>query len=144
MKEEQWTLPMAAAWIAFRTPEAVREWWNSYRAERWIWRFEKWQVPGGPVYEGHFLERPPQATLALFGMPQFYEPRPDRDPSYSMDPKEAIDALWVALRGSCFEANGIDPQRGARVAIAAPIFRGRGKPHSSLGSAGHWGPTPER
>jgi hypothetical protein len=72
---------MAAAWIAFRTPEAAREWWDSYRSKRWIWRPKNWRVPGGRVYEGHFLEQPPRATLALLGMLQFYDPRPYRDPN---------------------------------------------------------------
>jgi hypothetical protein len=46
MKEVDWTLPMAVAWIAYRTRDAVREWWDDYRAERWIWRFQAWQAFG--------------------------------------------------------------------------------------------------
>jgi hypothetical protein len=123
MKEPYWTLPMAAAWIAFRTPDAVREWWDKFRSERLEWRFQKWQVPGGPVYQGHFLEPPPRATLALFQLTDRGESRADRDPKYSMTAKDATDALWKALRGSCFDVTGIDQRAGERVSIPAEQWR---------------------
>ena len=59
---------MAVAWIAYRSTDAVRNWWQTYRREFWVWRACKWQVPGGPVYEGHMLERRAPATLALMSI----------------------------------------------------------------------------
>src|ERR1700722_4247291 len=37
MTEPDWTLAMTAAWIMWRTPEAVRENWNAYRTECSAW-----------------------------------------------------------------------------------------------------------
>jgi hypothetical protein len=42
MKEPWWTLPMAAAWVIWRTPAAVRRVWQAYRSEVREWC--------GPVY----------------------------------------------------------------------------------------------
>jgi hypothetical protein len=64
MREPFWTLPMAVAWIAYRTQNAVRNWWDEYRKECWDWHFREWRVgPDGPVHQGHFLEQPLKATL---------------------------------------------------------------------------------
>jgi hypothetical protein len=69
MREPFWTLPMAVAWIAYRTQDAVRNWWNEYRKECWDWHFREWRVgPDGPVHQGHFLERRLKPTLALLEM----------------------------------------------------------------------------
>jgi hypothetical protein len=35
MSERYWTLAMAAAWIIWRKPEAVREFWDGYRGRYW-------------------------------------------------------------------------------------------------------------
>ena len=117
MKEPDWTLPMAAAWIAFRTPDAVREWWDKFRSECLDWHFREWRLPGGPAYEGHFLEPRPAATLALFLQAGQSALRGDPHHGYSMSAEDAIDALWVALRQYCFEALGIERQTGERVTI---------------------------
>src|SRR5271163_1079121 len=37
MKEPWWTLPMAAAWVIWRTPAAVRRVWQVYRSEVREW-----------------------------------------------------------------------------------------------------------
>src|ERR1700754_2366655 len=83
MKEPRWTLSMAAAWIAGRSPDTVRKWWDKYRTLCWIWRSQRWQVPGGPVYDGHILENPAAPTLALFRLFERADPRPDGDPKFS-------------------------------------------------------------
>ena len=38
MREPWWTLAMAAAWIIWRTPDAVREVWPDYTTGFWRWR----------------------------------------------------------------------------------------------------------
>jgi hypothetical protein len=45
------------------------------------------------------------------------EPRPDRDPRYSMAPKNAIEDLWKALLVPLFEATGTDLRTGDRITI---------------------------
>jgi hypothetical protein len=62
MREPFWTLSMA--WIAYRTQDAVRNWWDEYRKEFSVWRYQEWRVgPDGPVHQGHSLEGRPNATL---------------------------------------------------------------------------------
>jgi hypothetical protein len=38
MQEAMWTLPMAAAWLIWRSPEAVRDHWDEYRRQWTVWR----------------------------------------------------------------------------------------------------------
>ena len=38
MKEVWWTLPMVAAWIGWRTTDAVRTAWSIYSNKVWIWK----------------------------------------------------------------------------------------------------------
>jgi hypothetical protein len=57
MKEALWSLPMALAWIMWRTPDAVREMWDLYREKFRFWFFQRWQVTGDPIYAGHFLTK---------------------------------------------------------------------------------------
>jgi hypothetical protein len=40
MGETWWTLPMALAWIAWRSPREVLEAWDPYRTECWDWHSE--------------------------------------------------------------------------------------------------------
>jgi hypothetical protein len=54
---------MALAWIMWRTPAAVREMWNLYRERFRFWVPRRWQVPGGPIHEGHFIETKDPAAL---------------------------------------------------------------------------------
>src|SRR5207249_5014035 len=74
MRETWWTLPMALAWIAWRSPDKVRECWDPYRAECWEWHFKEWRAgPDGPVYGGHFLEQRRPATLSWLRAVEKYE-----------------------------------------------------------------------
>ena len=94
MREPFWTLPMTVAWIAYRTEDAVRNWWDEYRKECSFWYFQEWRVgPDGPVHQGHFLERRPNATLVRLQMVDA-----KRDEADPMSVAEAIDVLWLALR----------------------------------------------
>ena len=66
MEEASWSLPMVLAWIMWRTTDPVREMWDSYREQHRFWFFQPWHVPGGQVYEGHFLkEKEPAALLDI-------------------------------------------------------------------------------
>jgi len=57
MTEVNWSFPMSLGWIIWRTPDAVRELWDRYRMEFRFWVAKTWQVPGGPVFDGYWLER---------------------------------------------------------------------------------------
>ena len=57
-KEPQWSLPMAIAWIAYRTISDVRKWWTAYCDECWDWCLKEWRVGlDGEIQKGWFLER---------------------------------------------------------------------------------------
>ncbi|MGH9553226.1 MAG: hypothetical protein ACRD3W_27850, partial [Terriglobales bacterium] len=115
MGEPFWSLPMAVAWIAYRTQDAVRNWWDEYRKEFSVWRYQEWRVgPDGPIHQGHFLEKRPEATLALLKMAEVW---PGQIGLMSI--AEAIDAPWFALRSGRLEATGIDEDTARRVPIPA-------------------------
>ena len=115
MREPFWTLPMAAAWIAYRTPDAVRNWWGEYRQKFSVWRFRDWRVgPDGPVHQGHFLEERPNATLVRLHMVDA-----KRDQADPMSVAEAINAFWLATQSGSLEVTGIDEDTGRRVPIPA-------------------------
>src|SRR5262245_44452987 len=58
MRETWWTLPMTLAWMAWRSPDRVRWFWDAYRLQCLDWHFREWRVgPTGPVHAGHFLEK---------------------------------------------------------------------------------------
>ncbi|MDO8397611.1 MAG: hypothetical protein Q7T45_07310 [Bradyrhizobium sp.] len=114
LREPDWTLPMAAAWIAYRTSDAVRGQWDDYRLDCWEWRFRKWRVGfDGPVHEGHFLEQCSRATLAKLSISDSVDQRAARDPLFSMTVQEAIDALWIALRGGATNRVVLKRRRGS-------------------------------
>lgn len=121
--EQYWSLPMALAWIAYRTPDAVREWWHTYRAKCLVWRFARWQVPGGPIQEGHFLEARPKPTLSLLQITEQHEDRSGRDPVFTLTARGSIEALYVALRTDCFHATAIDTESGERVTVPAILWQ---------------------
>ncbi len=94
MAELRWTLPMAVAWIAWRSPDAVREQWNAYRAERRVWRPITWkQTLSAVVREGAELQPVGEASLALMLLGDV-EPRP---PSSKMSVNDALKKLYVAF-----------------------------------------------
>lgn len=123
MDEAFWTLPMAVAWIAYRTPTAVREWWDDYRAGCWDWQPRNWRIgPDGPVRNGHVLEQRPVATLARLTLAETLEDRKGRDPARSMTVGEATEALLIALRTGGVAATGIATANGTRQEIAALLW----------------------
>jgi hypothetical protein len=74
MGETWWTLPMALAWIAWRSPREVLEAWDPYRTECWDWHFREWRVgPDGPVHAGYFSEQREPATMMLLILREKYD-----------------------------------------------------------------------
>lgn len=117
MRERFWTLPMAVAWIAYRTVDAVREIWDAYRLECVHWLYsDQFKAPGLSGFDlFHFTP----GNLRRLKMAEKLEEAREVDRDYSMPVVDAIDALWQALRGSCFEASGIDLASGKREIIDA-------------------------
>ena len=115
MREPFWTLPMAVAWIAHRTQEAVRNWWDDYRKKFLVWSFREWRAgPDGPVHQGQFLEQRSNATLVRLQMVDA-----KRDQADLMSVAGAIDVLWLAFRDARLEVTGINEDTGRRVPIPA-------------------------
>src|SRR5262245_50318812 len=107
---------MTIAWIAWRSPDKVREFWDSYRLESWEWRFREWRVgPDGPVYAGHFLEQKKPATLSFLLFDEKYESAKASLPSGAISINEAKSKLWDALANHFFEATGISTETGERI-----------------------------
>ena len=116
---------MAVAWIAYRTVDKVREWWDPYRAECWDWHFRRWRIGfDGPIYEGSRLEQRHTATLARLRLAAIFHENSDSGPIMKMSVKEAKEnALWVALREGLVDAVGTNATTGARENIAAAAWQ---------------------
>ncbi|MBZ6077573.1 hypothetical protein [Microvirga puerhi] len=124
LNEVFWTLPMAVAWIAYRTPDAVREWWDAYRTECRDWHFRRWRLGfDGPIREGYFLEQRSPASLVSLRLAEIIDSRAESDPGLTMEIAEAKEALWIALQQAFFEATGISAETGKRVPIPAYEWR---------------------
>src|SRR5215510_3382248 len=105
MGEAWWTLPMALAWIAWRTPKHVCWFWDSYRKQCLDWHVRRWCIgPPGPVYDGHFLEQRRLATVTLLLLADATH---GSLPDGAISIKEAKHKLWQALSEGRFEATGI-------------------------------------
>jgi len=120
LRETFWTPVMAVAWIAWRTLEAVREWWNAYRAECSDWHFRRWRVgPEGPIHEGHFLEQRRPAALMDIRLAAIWADQAGEDTAVVMTVPGAIEALWIALREGLFDATALPPEGGPRRPVPA-------------------------
>ncbi len=121
MREPYWTLPMAAAWIAYRTVDAVRESWPYYRerCRHWLYQ-DKWRHAGASGFR-LVPWRPP--SLMLLRLAEHLDDRTDRDPDFSRPVSVAIEELVSGLRASCFEASGIASSSGRREEIPNIAWR---------------------
>jgi len=123
MNEPHWTLPMAVAWITYRTPEAVREWWDAYRSKCEDWEFKKdWSGPDGVPYTGWFLERRREGNLNRLGDAGAIGPPVGGD-ALEMSVPEAIQALKDALGISILPATGVNKETDKRETIPAESWQ---------------------
>jgi Resolvase, N terminal domain len=98
MREAWWTLPMAVAWIAWRSPDRVRECWDHYRLECWDWHFKEWRLGlDGPIHAGRFLEQRRPATLSLLMLAELSPDSQPSDARVSTD-EQTTDSQECALR----------------------------------------------
>lgn len=114
-REPYWTLPMAMAWIAYRTPDAVRRAWNEYRSQCRHWFYQDgWRSAEASGYRLVPLET---ASLLSLRLAEQLEDRTDRDSEYSASVDRALESLIIGLRSSCLEATGIASDTGVRETI---------------------------
>jgi hypothetical protein len=120
MAEQQWTFPMAMAWIAMRSVEAVRQVWNEYRKECPVWRRQSWRDgPGGEVHKGWLLYyREPATSLGLEVLAIVSGLEEQGTPPL-MTVAEARNALWSVLRDGLLTASGVARSSGIRTRIEA-------------------------
>ncbi len=118
LREAHWTVAMAVAWIAWRTPDQVRDAWDVYRAKRCRWGFRRWRVgPDGEVYEGHVLEPLSQANLSRLGMLEAYQRSCHDDNAEVPSVASAVSSLLDALRQGALKATGRTRQSRSRTNI---------------------------
>jgi hypothetical protein len=140
MTEPWWTLGMAAAWIIWRTPTAVRRVWSDYRNEVTTWqgplyyrRHESgWgygcpvaigddrepsesPMPGTAITKGYYLER--QLELSLFDVVAREAQERPEDGAPLVEGMAAVREMWGALQSGNLVAEGIPPDSRERCAI---------------------------
>jgi hypothetical protein len=121
MCEAWWSLPMAIAWIAWRSPHNVREFWDAYRSECRDWNCREWRDgPDGPVYAGHFLEQRRPATLSSLLFAERHDSAQGLLPHAINDAKAK---LWEALGENSCQATGVSTETGERVVIPDYAWR---------------------
>jgi hypothetical protein len=106
-KRPAWTLPMALAWIAWRSFDEVREWDSDYRGQCWVW------TTSNSHPEGRRLKRREAATVWEFEcmgyLRQAERESEATDREFDSDMAKRVKAeLWAALReGAGITADGI-------------------------------------
>lgn len=118
MAEVWWTLPMAVAWIAWRTSADVREAWDAFRREQSYWKHERWRVGyDGPIYEGWELKTRPPASLLELALAEKRRGCEGALPKDALSVADARKLLWQALGQKALEATGLRTEDGSRVPI---------------------------
>jgi hypothetical protein len=104
---------MALAWIAWRSPDQVRECWDPYRLACFDWHFKQWRAGlDGPVHAGHFLEQRRPATISWLLMAERYDSFEGLLPIDAIGINNAKERLWAALGDHALEATGISTDTG--------------------------------
>jgi hypothetical protein len=117
MGETWWTLTMAVAWIAWRTPKLVRVYLPAFRSECWDWHYRDWRTdPDGADYSGHFLEQRRAANLCILHLNETHDSVQALKPAGSISVRRAQDKLWDALGAGLAEGYGTDIGTGERAA----------------------------
>ena len=115
---------MAIAWIAWRSPDRVREFWDPYRSECWDWNFRECRDgPDGAVYAGHFLEQRRPATLSSLLFAEQHDSAQGLVPHGTISISDAKAKLWEALGENSFQATGVSTETVERTAIPDYIWR---------------------
>lgn len=105
-----WSLPMAVAWIVWRTPEAVCEQWDDYRKKCWDWISFHRRLPldgGKEWYEvhGEELKNRHSASVGMLGtLEALCATEVQAHGPGLMTVKEAGEALWNHLANGSLRA----------------------------------------
>jgi hypothetical protein len=130
MSQPWWTLGMAAAWIIWRTPTAVRHVWSEYRREVTAWRgpfsYRRYEngwgygctaatrdggepsensIPGTVIVKEYYLER--LSELSLFDVLARAASRLPEDGVVVVEGSAAKNELWRSLQSGNLVAEGI-------------------------------------
>ena len=105
--EVWWSISMTVAWIAWRSGREVLESYDPYRLQCWDWHYQEWQVPGGPIFKGHFLKQRQRATLSLLAFNERYDIANGSVRENSISVADAEARLWKALQDDQLRASGI-------------------------------------
>jgi hypothetical protein len=117
MSETWWSLPMTVAWIAWRTPEKVRAYWDKYRRECWDWHYRDWRIGSdGPVHSGFFLEQRRNASLWFMQRDETNEAGTGIWPHQTCA-ADAERKLRAVLEEGVIEATGINIATGRHMVI---------------------------
>ena len=100
MVETWWTLVMAIAWIAWRSPRKVCEFWDTYRARMLgLALRRRAQGPGTPVQDRWFLKPREPATLSRLILE-------------GISVEDVKAKLWKALSDNVMQATGMERPNG--------------------------------
>jgi hypothetical protein len=103
MRETDWTFAMAAAWIIWRTPDAVRKHWDAYLYECREWRCRESRFSDGRHEVGWEVQKCPMVSLRDVVRKAA---KVDSDDS-RLNAREGIDDFWRELKSGAIEATGI-------------------------------------
>jgi hypothetical protein len=103
LREATWSLPMMLACVEYGTTDAVREMWDPYREKFRYWFFQRWQVPGSPSFDGHFIKTKDHASLYEIATLDMSTPRIPGIESYL----DAFRSLSNAAQSADWRASGV-------------------------------------
>lgn len=118
MREAEWTLPMAVAWITWRRADKVRQHWDKYRHECWDWRDRPPRLGFTGGLAGRLrLENQSPATLGDIRLTVWCDGCDDTQPTPLKPVDQAITELREMLQTDVTRANARLGSGGARCDI---------------------------
>ena len=124
MNEPDWTLLMAVAWIAYRSPDYVRKVWGKYREKCWKWSPWRGRAPNPDGrsfvdYKRHFLKQETDASFEQLCLEEIVSLYDDSGVVKSHCVRPARETLEKALREGTITATGLPLSESIRKPIAA-------------------------
>jgi hypothetical protein len=111
MGETWWTLVMAIAWIVWRSPRKVCEFWDRYRHECWDWHDRGVRRgPDTPVQ--WFLKQREPATLSRLIREANYDKANGLLPNDRISVEDLKAKLWKVLSNNVMQATGMKRLNG--------------------------------
>jgi hypothetical protein len=111
-EDREWSIPMVLAWIAFRSPDRVRDFNDAWRSESWFWKSRRGPKGASSKSGWALVQRNPVTVMAL------------QTAGSAVSETETLDLtevarrqLWPALRDGIFEATGVETKSGKQTVI---------------------------